>query len=231
MAKYVGLLTSDMRGKTGGITWSHNASGNFARRTTIPRDPKTPIQTRYREKLSYLSQTWRAFSPQVQSNWVTLASQYPLINSLKKTYYLTGFQMYMCLGLRLITNGFTLFDYVPVIGNNTFPDIADIAINIDTTPGTEDILLSFTATLPTNKVIMLESTTVVSHGVTSPKGFRHFGYVDHTFVSGASIMNQYLAKFTIMPSTGDVVWFRAFVMDSVEGWVSPRVKFSAVGTI
>lgn len=229
--KYTSSLVNDARGKLGGIVGSKNTSGNFLRRSNVPCDPKTPIQTRTRYLMAMIAQQWRSNARISYSSWKALAIQLPRVNKLGKPYTMSAFQCFMFLNLGLVNQGLAMVLIPPDIALNQFPNILSAYFNIVCTPGNEDIKFNVSAVLPSNCIWILESTGPVSPGVSYPKNFKYFGSLPNSFITGDSVLNLYIAKFGNIPLTGQLVYFRVRVMNAVAGFVSTNVQSYAIGII
>jgi hypothetical protein len=231
MAKYTGLLTSDMRGKIGGIAWSKNKSGNFARRTNVPSDPKSSRQMHGRLSMAFVAQNWRGISRADMTTWNHLATLYPRVDKLGKTFYLSGFSLFMLLNLNLIFQNRPIITTAPDISTNNVDPLAGVSVDIITTPGTEDMKLNYSGLMGIGELGILECTGVLSKGVSNPKSYKKILGFSNSFVSESSIKSAYLSTFGVFPSTGQIVWFRISTMSYSYGWPSVRQTFFSIGAI
>lgn len=231
MAKYTGLLTSDMRGKIGGVSFSKNGSGNFIRRTNVPSDKKTPIQTNYRSDFHYLASCYRGLDSRSMQEWISTALQVPFVDSLGKTYYLSGFNFFMYINQALVANGFSMISTAPSIYYNNVESLTGVKFSITTTPGNEDITFKCDNALAVGFTYIIQSTGVVSNGINYPKNFKKIISLVGPFPSAVSIKSGFINVFGSMPSTGASVWFRVWVIVDTMGWRNSKVIFQAIGTI
>lgn len=84
-----------MSGKLGGIVASHNRSGAYFRRKSIPTNPGSTRQNDARSALSNSSGDWAGLTNAQRAGWNAYAATMPLINRLGETFYLTGHQTYI----------------------------------------------------------------------------------------------------------------------------------------
>ncbi len=94
MAKYLGTLTSDARGKVGGIILSRSRAGTTIKGHAVPVNPSTPRQQLIRTSLAAAGRAWRALDGSTQAGWVLLADTYTWTNSLGTNYTPTGQQLF-----------------------------------------------------------------------------------------------------------------------------------------
>ena len=231
MAKYTSSLVNDMRGKLGGIVGSANASGNFLRKSNMPIDPRKPVQTQKRWLVQYVSQNWRTITTVQQAQWKALGLLLPKVNSLGKTYYMTGFQTFMFCNLNLITNGYPVRTFPLDVSGNNFPDETGWLVDVVTTPGSEQIKINFPNPIRLGEAMIIESTGVVSNGINYPKNFKQIAVLDDTSITPSFIKDPYVAVFGSMPLTGNAVWFRIHFITTSGGFCSSRMISQSIGHV
>lgn len=109
MAKYIGLLTSDMRGTLGGVVATRGRSGTILRaRVSEVKRPST-ARLFQRAIFSQASQAWAALSPGDMSAWRDIAAAQPRVNTLGQRSSLTGPELYtrLCINLTIYNGVFT----------------------------------------------------------------------------------------------------------------------------
>lgn len=94
MAKYLGLLSTDMRGKIGGVVASRGRSGTTFRSKAIPNASPTPHQNTQRIRLAAAMYAWRQLIDFEQLSWGSIAATQVWTNSLAQTYTPTGLQLW-----------------------------------------------------------------------------------------------------------------------------------------
>jgi hypothetical protein len=94
MAKYLGILTSDMRGKLGGLVASRGRSGVTLKAQAVPRQQGTLLQQQQKVRFAAALQAWRAMTGTQQAGWGTGALALLWTNSLGTTYTPTGLQLW-----------------------------------------------------------------------------------------------------------------------------------------
>jgi hypothetical protein len=223
-----GGLTANNRGSLGGVTFSRSKSGNYARIKGYGTNPNSSGQLSQRQKTALISQAWRLLNANVQSDFAALALQYPRINSLGQTYYYSGFQMYMHLSLNLPFPSESPLLACPNISQNSFPSITNAYGDVALTPGSKDIQFIFTGTLTANEYLMIQSSGGVSKGLSNCYNYRTISKYLPSFVSGTSIMTDYLNVFGNLPNINQNVWFRWWLVKKDYGFQSSKLKSKAV---
>jgi hypothetical protein len=94
MAKYIGTLTSDARGKVGGIVFSRGRNGTNLRAHVIPVNPATTLQTNARGTLTASQSAWRGLDASQRASWLAFATYYTWTNPLGQLYTPTGLQLW-----------------------------------------------------------------------------------------------------------------------------------------
>lgn len=93
----LGGLVSGLRGTVGGVTYSANASSNYAKAWAKGPRSQTALASLERSRLATWGPLWRAMSAAQRTAWDTyaaLAAQ-AKTNSLGDTYYASGFNWYV----------------------------------------------------------------------------------------------------------------------------------------
>lgn len=120
--KYIGLISSDARGKNGGNVASRNRYGTYLRRHASPVQPRSPLQIANRQTFGAISGAWRALTAAQQLGWNTLATTVVYKNSLGQPYNPTGAQLFMLFSRNLILNGGSSYADAPT----TLPTIPSL---------------------------------------------------------------------------------------------------------
>lgn len=111
----LGATIVGIRGTIGGLVFSANQAGPYARIWQMPSNPRTELQTQSRSFLSQQASGWRALTSSQRADWDTFAAlpAQALTNPLGETYYISGFGWYVKTNARLLQ-----MDRTP---NTTYP--------------------------------------------------------------------------------------------------------------
>jgi hypothetical protein len=224
-------LVNELRGKLGGVVFSKSKQGNYVKRLSICVDRKSDIQLEQRGLNSILSQNWRLLDSSSQLLWINLALQCPLTDSLGHTYYLSGFQIYMRLNRNLQACNSATITTPLGINQNIISPFLSFSFDIITSPGSEDMKFNFSEAIPADQKVIIESTGPTSLGIYYPTNFKKFTVLDSTFITGASVMTDYVNKFGSFPITGDKVWFRYWKVGCFSGFLCGKNFTYAIGTV
>lgn len=92
----VGGVAADVRGSIGGIVYSRNRTGSYARNRTIPTNPGSVYQSAVRALMAQLSNAWVTTLTEVQrAAWDAYADAVHLPNSLGQLRNVGGIGMYI----------------------------------------------------------------------------------------------------------------------------------------
>lgn len=93
--KYIGTLTSDARGKLGGVVFTRGRNGTNMKAHAVGLNSPSPYRSAQRNTFGYGVPAWQALSFSDQTTWAALAASYTYINSLAQAYSPTGMQLWM----------------------------------------------------------------------------------------------------------------------------------------
>jgi hypothetical protein len=122
MAKYIGLLTSDARGKLGGVVLTRGRNGTNLKAKGIPINSQTVPQQQSRYRLAASANSWRALTAANRTTWAVLATQYLWLNVLAQSYSPTGQQLYA----QAYMNARVFGEYPPATAPGTKPTVGVI---------------------------------------------------------------------------------------------------------
>lgn len=95
MAKYLGLISTDARGKLGGIVHTRAVSGTAHRAKVSGTNPATAAQSLARQRFANALSLWREQSFSVQLAWISLAQAITWTNTLGAPYTPSGQQLFV----------------------------------------------------------------------------------------------------------------------------------------
>lgn len=100
-----GAPVSGLRGTIGGVTYSANQAGPYAKLWSRGSNVRTPAQTANRASLAALAAHWRSIDPADRADWDTFAADpaQELTNALGETYYISGFLWWVKISRELIS--------------------------------------------------------------------------------------------------------------------------------
>jgi len=92
--RYIGILSSDARGKLGGVVFTRGRNGTNMKAHAVGINPRSQNQQLQRSRLAQAIVAWKLLTPTEQASWIALAIQYTWTNSLAQVYSPTGMQLF-----------------------------------------------------------------------------------------------------------------------------------------
>lgn len=133
-------------GKQGGMVWSHNAGGPYARNRAIPVNPNTDRQVAVRNATRFLAIAWDQTLTQAQRDaWDTYGLNVPWTNRLGQSILLTGLNHYIRCNAPLLISGLTRIDAAPAI---FLLAAAEQALAVTASEAAQQLSVGFDATAP-----------------------------------------------------------------------------------
>lgn len=146
---------ADGRGSIGGVTFSRNRYGSYARKRVVPVNPNTSEQVRARSTFQAAVTAWRQLTDAQRAAWANYAAQTPVQDKLGATIYLTGLQAFMSVQgpartyaahdigfvasipkVPTVTGGIQQDDITSIVSDGDISDATlDITVTGPTTPG------------------------------------------------------------------------------------------------
>ena len=133
MAKtLIGAPLAGIRGTIGGITFSENGAGTYARQWYRSANRRSPLQTDRRRITSVYSKAWALRSAGEKADWDTFAADpaQEQTDPLGNLYYLSGFQWFIKINTRLYTVGRGQRSTYPVSGYPAAPAILSLRVSV-----------------------------------------------------------------------------------------------------
>lgn len=112
----LGSIVTDARGSIGGVTYSRNHYGLYAKARVTPINPKTARQTAIRTSIAFLADMWAGTltAPQ-RAAWDLYGSNVAMTDSLGATMFLTGYNHFIRSNLLIKLAGGVIVVAGPVI--------------------------------------------------------------------------------------------------------------------
>jgi hypothetical protein len=141
MAKILfGNMIADARGKLGGIVYSRNTAGAYARQKVSPVQPSTAGQLNQRARLTTQTKAWGRLTSAQREAWKSFSLTHKGVDIFGLAKQRTAQQMYMFLNLALASNGLGTINDPPV-------DLSVLALtSLGLAHGTSGVVQSVTVT-------------------------------------------------------------------------------------
>jgi hypothetical protein len=127
----LGVFVVGIRGTIGGITFSANKAGPYAKMWARPPRTTTILQSQHRADLSVLGAAWRALTQIQRDAWDTYAAAAPqiLTNSLGETYTISGFGWFTKTNMNQFLLGRPLTTAAPVVARPAAPTVTAFTVS------------------------------------------------------------------------------------------------------
>jgi hypothetical protein len=227
--KYIGLISSDARGKNGGNVASRNRFGTYLRKHVSPVQPRTPLQQSNRQTFGAISSQWRTLSAQEQQGWNTLATTVTFKNTLGAAYNPTGAQLFMLFSRNLTAgNGTPTYATAPTT-LPTIPAVTSLTPTITVTSGAVSaISLAYAPEVPSTNWYFVYASKALGTGITfvSKSQFRFLTALTNSDSSPYAALTDYANVFGTPPITGKI-FFKIRAVDLATGYYGPDILAQA----
>ena len=205
MAKILfSALIDGIRGRSGGVIFSANASGPLVRRYAPPIARSTAIQITRRGVFSGMGNLWRDLSQTQRDDWNTYAAAAPQekTDSLGNAFYLNGFQWFVSCNSNLELLGRSDIQAAPVIAVPTAPTIGALVIDAPGTSGNSqaitvasfgahDLLLELNWTPNISRLVAIQKNFLFTIGVQNASLAASIDLLDLTPIFGTIGVGTY----------------------------------------
>lgn len=222
----MGPLVVAASGSVGGVTFARSPAGPIARARQAPIQPRTALQLQRRHDLNYFATAWKSLTDAQRAGWAALASTYPRQDALGRTFFWSGFQLYIALNQtrRLFVQ--TILNAAPSL--DAIPQITTIGL---TAQASTILSLSYTAAgASATTGWEFWAHPPLSQGVGSlgkPK-FRYLSGAAGNIASPVNLLATYQAKFGSW-SAGERLSVMMFPV-SANRFLGPPLLISAIST-
>ena len=227
-----GTNVAEIRGKVGTTIFSKNFYNNFVKQLSIPKNPKSELQTESRGSLKQFSKEWGAsLSDSERDTWRSLAAQLPFKNVFAQEYYLTGANLFIKQNCSLKFIGELPISEAPE-RINMFQDRKFFwNVAADLTPGSESIMCFFNPVMTATEKMVIMSSGIVSPGIKSTPEMKTIKIADSTFVTGDAITADFLAVFGRLPVLGETMFFGYRIINTVSGAQSEQFNKRIIASV
>lgn len=219
MAKYVGLLTADARGKLGGVTFTRSAGVGTLRRNNAPTNRSSRSQQNSRQMIASVAYAWRGLTFAQQLAWNVLAGLTSWSNVLGQAYAPTGQQLFSSCQLNLLSCGLpmqlTALTALPLI-----PAITGVVAFYSSSTNYGVYVEATSDGSPFYQQMYAANNRQQRYSRPRVNLYRNMGAVVLT-TSFVSLVAPYLATFGV--AAAPLVYVAARVVDSGSGFATARV--------
>lgn len=172
------VIVSNVRGKAGDVIFSRNRAGDYVRPNSPVIDPNTAAQQQARLRMTFTKNLWQNLTDSQRSDWNDAAAspQWLQTNRFGRPYYCSGYQLFMKLGIPLVTLGI-----IPgsVPAKQQFPRVVPTSFTTTPSSPSHDSAITFDYTpFSSNFRMLLKATASHPAGITraKPQFFRNVNW-------------------------------------------------------
>lgn len=201
-------------GKIGGHVASRNRAGSYFRTKVTPVNPSTAAQQAIRNRLTGISQAWKALTAAQRLAWNAAVGDYAKTDVFGDLRNPSGFNLFQRLNNNLLTIGEAQISVPPVPGAVYAPDSMSLAV----VTGVPAMTLTYSDAIPATDSVKLYATPPVSQGVSFVKSeFRLIGIMETADASPFNMKALYDAKFGAIAENGLKVFVKMVGVNKTTG--------------
>ena len=218
-------LVADIKGTVGGNVFASNKGGNYVRRYKKPTNANTAKQQVVRDLFGNMAGLWRGLTETQRESWIQGAVNFPYQDTLGETRIYSGQQLFNKLNNNLVQAILPSIQTCPI--PQSFPSIDIVLVSNITLANVLSLVIAFDgfSTVPTGFELVIQSTTSVSAGVSSPQQGLFKKIITHggdAATSDLNIITDYDSTFGLL-ITGDTIFIQVFLVNLISGEASSRV--------
>lgn len=233
--KYSALVMG-VSGKLNGSVGATNKGGAYLRNKGVVSNPNTPEQAAVRSRFGSLSSQFRALTPAQIAAWNTSAANFPIIDRLGDTRYLSGLGLFVQLNTNLLSAGLTIIENPPA--KQAFPAFASMSLAGTVSVRSITELLgeaNFSEALTAGSfIVMVKASPVVDASVANVKNkLRLIASVPVQAGSSTEvdILVPYTAKFGAAAVAGQRISASVYLISAVSGEASAPFDVTTILTV
>lgn len=226
--KYSALVMG-VSGKLNGSVGATNKGGAYLRNKGVVSNPNTTAQAAVRSQFGALSSSFRSLTSAQVAAWNTAAADFPVIDRLGDTRYLSGLGLFVQLNTNLLAAGLSSISNPPV--KQAFPAIVGVGIDASALGGVfVDINVAVnlgTAVAANEFVLQVKAAPLTSASVTNVKNQLRL-IASYPVAAGISIAqsatSEYTARFGAAATVGQKMSIEVYLVSVISGEASAVFK-------
>lgn len=212
-------------GKIGGHVAARNRAGAYMRTKVTPVNPQSTSQAGVRNRLTSLSQGWKALTAAQRAAWNSAVGDFSKTDIFGDIKNPSGFNLYQRLNNNLLCVGESAIDVPPVPGSV----FAFTSMSLAVVTGSPAMTATFADAIPATDKVKLFATPAMSQGKNFVKSeFRLIGTLSNADTSPKNIKTLYDAKFGAITENGLKVFIKAVPVNVTTGQEGTAIIASAI---
>lgn len=225
-----GDLITQMRGSSGGSTYSQNMYGPYRKNRVSGLNPDTAAQSVVRARFAAITQAWRELTDAQRAEWYAHTSAFPFYDSLGRQRFYTAPALFVKLNISVqaADPAQAIFETPPQPTEVIAPRLETLTAWIS-----EEALVAFdaviSAALTTHNRLIIYATQGLSAGITRPRLtlFRQIYVATDSDSTTISLTDSYTAIWGT-PLIGEKVFIRAETVQMSSG---QRIQSGIISSI
>lgn len=199
--RYIGTISSDARGKLGGIVATRARNGTNFKAHAVPTNAATYSQQTQRQAIASAVAQWKALTAANRISWQALAAQYTFTNSLAQNYSPTGLQLFTQAAVNSLYCATTL----PATAPLTPPVIVPCTLIELTNTGSALAASFFTGGTPFSGYLSYSLSSVISPTINYTKGIRRRQFFSNGGSDSADATPYWNEYYGAIPPAGSQI--------------------------
>lgn len=225
--KFTSHVFAQASGSVGGMVYSHNTGGQYAKISAVPTNPQTPAQSAARGNFGGNSALYRALLPAEQQSWINYGQSSPRVDAIGNVHPISGVAAFISTQRNLNTAGGAATTIAPApVGSDAIITVAVAAV-----AGAGTVIVTVDPDpVPADHTMVFQSTIPVSAGVNNLNSlYRQIGTEVATTAGPFDMSAEWIAKYGSLIA-GMKIGMRVYLINSITGEVSVGVSAQTIIT-
>ena len=217
MAKTGKSILGSISGTIGGTQFRKTRHGQVMGMRGVPLIKRTPLKQLSTGKFGTVSKLWKEVTPPQVEAWNKLAETIVKTDKLGNSWSMRGIDLFKQINRTLMEIGEPVTLSAP---KAIFPKpLLAPGFEIIASPLLQDIRLNFSSPIQENTKYIIFATPALRYGINSPNpsAYKIIALIDHTFLSGNSLINGNNAILQYMAGVSNRFAFRIKPVSVVSG--------------
>jgi len=216
------IISPPQSGRVGNVVFCQTRFGQVVRKYSVPRNPRSPDQTRNRRGFAQVSRRWRALTAEQRIAWCLAAADSYTTSRAGRRVALNGYNYFIRVNASRVHLGLSQFDLPPAVPSFSPNPCAELSVTH--TGGTTTLKLRVPS--QPGQTTLVQGAAPVSAGVRCVQHYPLLGLLPAPVDGWSDITALYVARYGV-PTVGTAVFIRT--CQHVDGWTDlPKVASAFV---
>jgi len=205
------IISPPQSGRVGNVVFCQTRFGQVVRKYSVPRNPRSPDQTRNRRGFAQVSRRWRALTAEQRIAWCLAAADSYTTSRAGRRVALNGYNYFIRVNASRVHLGLSQFDLPPAVPSFSPNPCAELSVTH--TGGTTTLKLRVPS--QPGQCTLVQGAAPVSAGVRCVQHYPLLGLLPAPVDGWSDITALYVARYGV-PTVGTAVFIRT--CQHVDGW-------------